>query len=90
MPEIEKQITIVNKLGLHARAAAKLVTVASGFESDIQLIRNSRRANAKSIMGVMMLAAAKDSRVTVKAEGTDSQEALRALGELFENKFGEE
>jgi len=89
VPEIEKQITIVNKLGLHARAAAKLVTVASGFESDIQLIRDSRRANAKSIMGVMMLAAGKGTALKMIVNGNDANSAASAIEELVNDKFGE-
>lgn len=89
MAEIEKEITIVNKLGLHARAAAKLVTVASGFESDIQLIRDSRRANAKSIMGVMMLAAGKGTSLTLIANGRDAESAANAIEKLVGDKFGE-
>ena len=85
-----RSFVIKNKLGLHARAAALLVQKANQFTCEIKIEKDGLVVNAKSIMGVMMLAAAKDSRVTVKAEGTDSQEALRALGELFENRFGEE
>lgn len=85
-----RSFVIKNKLGLHARAAALLVQKANQFACEIKIEKDGLEVNAKSIMGVMMLAAAKDSRVTVKAEGTDSQEALKELGELFENKFGEE
>ncbi len=81
---------IKNKLGLHARAAALLVQKANQFECDIKIEKDGLEVNGKSIMGVMMLAAAKDSTVTLKAEGADSHKALSALGELFENKFGEE
>ena len=89
--EIEvRSFVIKNKLGLHARAAAQLVQKANQFACDIKIEKDGLEVNAKSIMGVMMLAAAKDSRVTLKAEGADSQEALRVLEELFENKFGEE
>ena len=88
---IEVRIFVIkNKLGLHARAAALLVRRANQFACDIKIEKDSLEVNAKSIMGVMILAAAKDSRVTIEAKGTDSQEALKALGELFENKFGEE
>ena len=80
---------IVNKLGLHARASAKLSQLASGFESEIWLTRNKRRVNAKSIMGVMMLAAGKGSSVLIEAEGADAQAALEALAQLIANKFGE-
>jgi len=80
---------IINKLGLHARAAAKLTHVASGFQSDIWLSRSGRRVNAKSIMGVMMLAAGKGSTVHIEAEGADAQAALAALRSLIAERFGE-
>ncbi|KAA3626234.1 MAG: HPr family phosphocarrier protein [Proteobacteria bacterium] len=86
---METEITIINKLGLHARAAAKLVTVASGFESDIQLLRDSRRANAKSIMGVMMLAAGKGTTLKMIVAGGDAESATSAIQELVNDKFGE-
>ena len=80
---------IINKLGLHARAAAKLTHVASGFQSDIWLSRSGRRVNAKSIMGVMMLAAGKGSQVVLEAEGADAEAALAALSGLIADRFGE-
>jgi phosphocarrier protein HPr len=80
---------IVNKLGLHARASAKLTQLASSFESDIWLSRSGRRVNAKSIMGVMMLAAGKGSKVLVEAEGADAERALAALLGLIADRFGE-
>jgi phosphocarrier protein len=80
---------IVNKLGLHARAAAKLTHVASGFQSDIWLSRAGRRVNAKSIMGVMMLAAGKGSTVVIEANGADAEAALAALAKLIAERFGE-
>jgi phosphocarrier protein HPr len=80
---------IVNKLGLHARASAKLTQVAGGFKSDIWLSRSGRRVNAKSIMGVMMLAAGKGTTVLVDAQGPDAEEALAAILQLIGNKFGE-
>ena len=86
---IEKEIQVVNKLGLHARAAAKLVSLASNFKSTIDLVREGRTVNGKSIMGVMMLAASKGTQLTLKAEGSDETEALRQIEELFANKFGE-
>lgn len=89
MTEIETEITISNKLGLHARAAAKLVTAASGFESDIQLIRDTRRANAKSIMGVMMLAAGKGTTLKLVVSGDDAEAAVNTLQTLVNDKFGE-
>ena len=87
MPSVEAPI--VNKLGLHARAAAKLTHIASGFQSDIWLSRAGRRVNAKSIMGVMMLAAGKGSSVTIEAEGADAPAALAALTKLIAERFGE-
>ena len=87
MPSIEAQI--VNKLGLHARAAAKLTHIASGFQSDIWISRSGRRVNAKSIMGVMMLAAGKGSTVTIEADGTDADAALSAITKLIADCFGE-
>jgi phosphocarrier protein HPr len=87
MPRVEA--TIVNKLGLHARASAKLTQLASGFQSEIHLARNGRRVNAKSIMGVMMLAAGKGSSIVVEAEGADAEAALAAIGALIADGFGE-
>ncbi len=87
MPSAEAQI--VNKLGLHARASAKLTQVASNYQCEIWLTRSGRRVNAKSIMGVMMLAAAKGSVVLVEAEGADADAALGALLQLIQEKFGE-
>ena len=80
---------IVNKLGLHARAAAKLTHLASGFQSEIWISRAGRRVNAKSIMGVMMLAAGQGSSVLLEAEGPDAEQALAALTRLIADKFGE-
>jgi phosphocarrier protein len=87
MPSVDAQI--VNKLGLHARAAAKLTHIASGFQSDIWISRSGRRVNAKSIMGVMMLAAGKGSTVTIEAEGADADAALTAITRLITDRFGE-
>ena len=87
MPSVEAPI--VNKLGLHARAAAKLTHIASGFHSDIWLSRAGRRVNAKSIMGVMMLAAGRGSTVRIDAEGADAAAALAALSKLIADRFGE-
>ena len=84
-----KSLEIVNKLGLHAHAAAKLTQVAGGFTSEIWLSRSGRRVNAKSIMGVMMLAAGKGSKVLVEAEGADAEAAIAALQRLIADKFGE-
>ncbi|MDW8468132.1 MAG: HPr family phosphocarrier protein [Burkholderiales bacterium] len=83
------EVEIVNKLGLHARASAKLTQTASAFASDIWLERNGRRVNAKSIMGVMMLAAGPGARVTIEAEGEDADQALDALARLVADRFGE-
>jgi phosphocarrier protein len=82
-------ITIVNKLGLHARAAAKLVNTASRFRSDVRLRRDNKDANAKSIMGVMMLAAGKGTEMTLEVEGPDEEEALQAMKQLIAERFGE-
>jgi phosphocarrier protein len=87
MPQAE--VEIVNKLGLHARAAAKLTQVAGGFAAEVFLTRNGRRVNAKSIMGVMMLAAGKGSRITIEANGADAEGALAALARLVAERFGE-
>ena len=87
MPDIEADI--VNKLGLHARAAAKLTHLASSFQSEIWISRSGRRVNAKSIMGVMMLAAGKGSKVKLEATGADADAALKALTALIANRFGE-
>ena len=86
---IRKDVEIVNKLGLHARAAAKFVTCASAFASHIQLERNGQRVNGKSIMGVMMLAAARGSQVTLLVEGEDETAAAAALERLIADRFGE-
>ncbi|MDP1646751.1 MAG: HPr family phosphocarrier protein [Rubrivivax sp.] len=86
---IKFSITISNKLGLHARASAKLTKLAGSFKSDIHLSRNGRRVNAKSIMGVMMLAAGPGSEVEIEAEGTDEGQAVAALCGLIEARFGE-
>ena len=86
---IKKNITITNKLGLHARASAKLTSTASGFKSGVFLSRNGRRVNAKSIMGVMMLAAGLGSTVELEADGEDESEAVDTLAKLFADKFGE-
>lgn len=87
---IEKRITISNKLGLHARAAAKLVTLASSFDSDIELKTRCRAANGKSIMSVMMLAAGQGSEITLMIEGNDEQSAYSALEILINRRFDEE
>jgi phosphocarrier protein len=86
---VRKSITIVNKLGLHARAAAKLVTLASLFQCDVRLARGSRTVNGKSIMGVMMLAAGQGSEIELIADGPDEEQAAATLAELVANRFGE-
>jgi phosphocarrier protein len=86
---VETEVVVVNKLGLHARAAAKFVHVASGFSSDIRLARAEREVNGKSIMGVMMLAASKGTRLRLTTEGFDEEEAARRLSALIEQRFGE-
>lgn len=85
----ERSVTIANKLGLHARAAAKLVTMASGYSSEIDIARNDQSVNGKSIMGVMMLAASKGTELVIKTSGTDEQEAADKLVQLITEKFGE-
>jgi phosphocarrier protein len=87
---IKRNITIVNKLGLHARAAAKFVTCASQFSSDIQISRNAQQVNGKSIMGVMMLAANKGSELAITADGEDETDAIAALEALILNRFEED
>ena len=86
---IKRTITISNKLGLHARASAKLTKLAGGFKSEIHMSRNARRVNAKSIMGVMMLAAGLGAEVEIETEGEDEQAAMDALVALIEDQFGE-
>lgn len=83
------EVRIINKLGLHARAAAKLVSLASTFESAIDIEKEGRRVNGKSIMGVMMLAASQGTTLTLHIEGPDEDEARRQLVDLVENYFGE-
>ncbi|HEY7788037.1 MAG TPA: HPr family phosphocarrier protein [Casimicrobiaceae bacterium] len=84
-----REIEIVNKLGLHARASAKLTQLAAKFDSDVQVMRNGRKVNAKSIMGVMMLAAGKGSKVTFEIAGPDEQQAMEAVCALVADCFGE-
>ena len=87
---MERTVDIVNLLGLHARAAAKLVTLATKFESDIRVRKDGREVSGKSIMGVMMLAAAKGSQITLIADGADADIALTELADLIADRFGEE
>lgn len=86
---IKSTITISNKLGLHARASAKLTKLAGSFSSEIHLSRNNRRVNAKSIMGVMMLAAGLGSEVEVEVDGPDEQACMEAIRALIDSRFGE-
>jgi phosphocarrier protein HPr len=86
---ISREIEIINKLGLHARASAKLTQLAGKFQSEVWMSRNQKRVNAKSIMGVMMLAAGMGSTVTLETEGPDEQAAMDALIELIGARFGE-
>lgn len=86
---VHKELKIVNKLGMHARAAAKFVNLASSFCSEIELEKGSRRVNGKSIMGIMMLAAAKGSTVHLYADGDDENAALQSLEALIDTRFGE-
>ncbi|WP_374259541.1 HPr family phosphocarrier protein [Zoogloea sp.] len=84
-----QEANIINKLGLHARASAKLTQVASAYACDVWLERNGKRVNAKSIMGVMMLAAAKGSTIVIDTDGSDADQAMTALQALIADKFGE-
>lgn len=87
---LNKEVTIINKLGLHARAAAKFVSLASGFDSEIILKRNGKSVNGKSIMGVMMLAAGCGTTIELSANGKDENQAVTELEALIEDRFGEE
>ena len=88
--EASRDIEIINKLGMHARAAAKFVKLATSFDSNIDIQKDSRRVNAKSIMGVMMLAASKGSTITIHADGRDAEKSLDALERLINNRFDED
>jgi phosphocarrier protein len=87
---VEKKVTVSNKMGLHARPCSKLVQKASTYKSDIHLKSGAQMVNGKSIMGVMMLAAAMGTELTISAHGVDEEQAVAALIELFESKFGED
>ena len=87
---ISRNVEIINKLGMHARAAAQFVQVASNFRSHIEIEKDNRRVNGKSIMGVMMLAASKGSQVTLHAEGEDEAASIDSLEALINNRFNEE
>ena len=88
--QLSKEIEIINKLGMHARAAAKFVQLASRFECHIDIERNDKRVNGKSIMGVMMLAANKGSRITIHADGDDAELGIEQLELLINNRFDED
>mgnify|MGYP001229243532 CR=1 FL=1 len=87
---LRRKVTIVNKLGLHARAAAKLVQLAGGYEADIRIQRGANEANAKSIMGVMMLAAGRGAELDLTIEGADEAAAAAAVERLIAERFGED
>ena len=87
---LQRELEIVNRLGLHARASAKLTQVAGQFRSDVWVSRNGRRVNAKSIMGVMMLAAAQGSTIVLETSGPDEAEAMQAVSQLIAARFDEE
>jgi phosphocarrier protein HPr len=87
---LQQEIEIINKLGLHARAAAKLVSCANSYDSDVFLKRSGQRVNGKSIMGVMMLAANKGSVLQIEIDGDDEAQAMEALVVLINNRFGED
>ena len=90
MTPINQDIEIINKLGLHARAAAKFVNVASAFSSHVDIEKNGNRVNGKSIMGVMMLAAGKGSIITLHIDGDDAEACAKSLSELINNRFDED
>jgi phosphocarrier protein len=85
----QREVEIINKLGMHARASAKLTQLAAKYQCDVAMLRNGRRVNAKSIMGVMMLAAGKGSKVALETDGPDEEEAMTALVALIADFFGE-
>jgi phosphocarrier protein len=87
---LEREFEILNRLGLHARAAAQFVHLANRFASEVRICKDDMEVNGKSIMGVLMLAAPKDSRIVVRAVGPDAEAVLDAIGELIRRKFGEE
>ena len=87
---VEREFDVLNRLGLHARAAAQLVRLANGFASEIHVLKDGIDVNGKSIMGVLMLAAPKDTKILIRAVGPDAEEAVAAIGEMIARKFGEE
>ena len=86
---LQREVEILNKLGLHARASAKLTQLAARYQSEVQMTRNGRKVNAKSIMGVMMLAAGKGSKVVIETDGPDESDAMEAIVALIGDYFGE-
>jgi phosphocarrier protein len=90
LAEVSKKFQIVNELGLHARAATKLVQLAGKFQSEVTLEKDKQVANAKSVMGVLLLCGAKGTHVTVTAKGADAEDCVRQIGELIANRFGED
>jgi phosphocarrier protein HPr len=88
--EVERQFTIINELGMHARAATRFVQVANRYHADVDVEKDGQTVNGKSIMGVLMLVAAQGSVIKVRARGDDAEEAMVALAELIHSKFGEE
>ena len=87
---LKREVVIINKLGLHARAAAKFVTLAAGFDAEIRLVRGDREVNGKSIMGVMMLAAARGTPLELQASGPEAEQALDQLEDLIRRRFDED
>lgn len=87
---VERDLEVINRLGLHARAAAKLVHAAGLFSSQVYLAMDGEEVDAKSILGILLLAAAQGSEVTIRCDGTDEQQALTAVAELFAQRFGED
>ena len=87
---IAKDLQVLNKLGLHARAAAKLVFIANKFVSDITLVKDDKRADARSIMKILMLSASRDSIINITVEGNDEIQAMNSIEKLFQNKFDED
>lgn len=87
---ITKDLQVLNKLGLHARAAAKLVFIANKFVSDITLVKDNKQADARSIMKILMLSASRDSIITITVEGNDEIQAMNSIEKLFQNKFDED
>ena len=87
---ITKELHVLNKLGLHARAAAKLVFIANKFVSDITLVKDNKQADARSIMKILMLSASRDSIINITVEGNDEIQAMNSIEKLFQNKFDED